>query len=194
MRGKVLAIVLALAGTGAVTVSGTYAAFSRTTGNQGNRLDAGSVTVSDGHPAATPISITNLRPGTTVSNCVAVTYTGSLPADLRQYATTSGALVPYVQIKVTRGNGLSAAWPSCTGFTADATNYIGQGAGVIYNGALSSIPTSAAAATRDPTNAAPETWTNPETHAYRYDISLTNTPAAQGLSGSTTITFRAENL
>lgn len=194
MTRRVLLTLLIVGLTGTVAATATYAAFSGTTASASNQFDSGSVTVTDGNAAATPIDISNLRPGTTVSNCVNVSYSGSLPADLRQYVTTSGALIPYVQIKVTRGSGLSGAWPTCTGFTADGTNYIGQGNGVIYNGAVSSFPASPGAATLDPTNAAPETWSNPESHGYRYDISLQNTTAAQGLSGSITITWQATNL
>jgi hypothetical protein len=151
------------------------------------------VSVTDGHAAVTPITITSLRPGTTISNCVPVTYGGSLSSDLRQYATTSGSLATYIQLKVTRGTGLSGAWSSCTGFSADATNYIGQGAGVVYNGAASSFPATFAAGTPDPTAGSPETWTNTETHAYQYDVSITNTTAAQGLTGSMSITWEARN-
>jgi predicted ribosomally synthesized peptide with SipW-like signal peptide len=194
MTRRLLLTVVLLGITGAVTVTGTYAAFSGTTASASNQFTAGSVSVSDGHAAATPISITDLRPGSTVANCIAVRHDGSVDADLRQYVTTSGALIPYVQLKVTRGSGLSAGWPSCTGFGADGTNYIGQGNGVVYNGALASFPTSSGGATLDPTAGSPEAWSNLETHAYQYEISLTNTAAAQGLSGSMTITWEAQNL
>lgn len=194
MMRRLLLTLLVLGVTGAITVTGTYAAFSGATANASNQFTAGSVTISDGHAAATPISITNLRPGSTATNCIAVRHDGSVNADVRQFASTSGTLIPYVQLKVTRGTGLSAGWPACTGFSADATNYIGQGNGVVYNGALSSFPTSSGTATLDPTNASPETWSNLETHAFQYEISLTDTTAAQGLSGSMTITWEAQNL
>ena len=47
--------------------------------------------------------------------------------------------------------------------------------------------------THDPTNGSPETWTNLESHHYKYDISITNTAAAQGLTGSMAITWDARN-
>jgi hypothetical protein len=193
MKRRLLLTALVVAGFGAVTITGTYAAFSRTTANPSNQFTAGSLAVTDGHVAATPISITGLRPGSTASNCIEVTNGGNVDATLRQYASSSGSLASYIQVKVTRGTGLSGAWPACTGFSADGTNYIGQGNGVLYNGALSSFPASYAAATTDPTNGSPETWTSSESHAYRYDITLTNTTAAQGLSGSLTITWQARS-
>lgn len=191
-RRLLLTLIIAVI-AGATTVTASYAAFSGGSANASNQFDAGSVSVSDGHPAVTPITITDLRPGTTVSNCVPVTYGGSLSADLRQYATSSGALAPYIRIKVTRGTGLTGSWPSCTGFTADSADHIGAGAGVVYDGALSSFPTTYAGATLDPTTASPETWTNLESHHYKYDVSITNTAAAQGLTGSMTITWEARN-
>ncbi|MEA2445203.1 MAG: hypothetical protein QOJ12_2495 [Thermoleophilales bacterium] len=192
MKRRLLLTVLVLALFAGVTITGTYAAFSNASANTGNHMTAGSVSVSDGHTAATAISITTLRPGTTVSNCINVTYDGDVAAGLRQYMSTSGTLVPYLNLKVTRGSGLSAGWPSCTGFTADSTTYAAA-TGVIYNGALSSFPTSAGTATLDPTTASPETWSPGESHAYQYDISVTNTAAAQGLTGSTTITWEVRN-
>jgi hypothetical protein len=193
MKRRLILGLIVTAAAGATAVGGSYAAFSRTTGDASNQFNAGSVSVTDGHAAVTPITITNLRPGTTISNCLPVTYGGSLSSSVRQYATTSGSLAPYIQLTVTRGTGLSAAWSACTGFSADATNYIGQGAGVVYSGALSSFPTTFAGATVDPTAGSPESWTNAETHAYKYDVSITNTAAAQGLSGSMTITWEAQN-
>lgn len=192
MKRRVLMTVLVLVTFAGATIAGTFAAFGNVTASSGNHLTAGSVSVSDGHAAATAITITGLRPGTTASNCVDVTYDGSVAADLRQYASTSGTLVPYLNLKVTRGSGLSAAWPSCTGFTADSATYAAAN-GVIYNGTLASFPASAGSATLDPTNASPETWLPGESHAYQYDVSVTNTAAAQGLTGSMTITWEARN-
>ena len=194
MTRRILLTLLVVGVAGTMAATGTYAAFSGTTASNSNELTAGSVAISDGHAAAAPITITDLRPVAPVTNCLAVRHDGTVDSDVRQYASTSGALIPYLQLKVTRGTGLSAAWPSCTGFTADGTDYIGQGNGVVYNGSLSSFPTSSGTATLDPTTGSPETWSNLETHAFRYEISVTNTAAAQGLSGSITITWEAQSL
>jgi predicted ribosomally synthesized peptide with SipW-like signal peptide len=193
VKRRLVLTALVLAGFAAVTVTGTYAAFSRTTASTSNQFTAGSLSMTDGHAAATAISITSLRPGTTISKCMNVTNAGDVASTVRQYTATSGSLLPYIQIKVTRGSGLSGAWPACTGFAADGTDYIGQGNGVVYNGTLASFPASYATATTDPTNASPDTWSSGESHAYQYDISLVNTTAAQGLTGSLTITWEARS-
>ena len=82
----------------------------------------------------------------------------------------------------------------CTNFTADSTNYIGSGAGVIYAGLLSAYPTTYGAGIVDPTSGSPETWTTSEAHSYEFVISLNNNAAAQGLSSTATFTWEARNL
>ena len=193
MKRRLLLTALVLAGFAAVTITGTYAAFSKTSANSSNQFTAGSLSLTDGHAAATAISITGLRPAAPASNCMLVANGGNVSASLRQYASSSGSLTPYLQLKVTRGSGLSGAWPLCTGFTADGTDYVGQGSGVVYNGALSSFPASYATATTDPTNGSPATWAGGESHAYKYEISVSNTAAAEGLTGSLTITWEARS-
>ena len=39
----------------------------------------------------------------------------------------------------------------------------------------------------------PESWTTGETHGYQFQITLVNNPAAQGLTGTETFTFEADN-
>ena len=82
---------------------------------------------------------------------------------------------------------------SCTGFTADTTNYISQGAGVIYSGTVANWPATAAAAQVDPTAASPESWATGEAHGYEFQFTLANNTAAQGLTGTETFTFEADD-
>jgi hypothetical protein len=63
----------------------------------------------------------------------------------------------------------------------------------MYNGTLANWPTSAASAQVDPTAASPETWTTGETHGYQFQVTLLNNNAAQGLTGTETFTFEADN-
>jgi hypothetical protein len=110
------------------------------------------------------------------------------------YATVSGALAPYLTLTVTRGTDSAPSFSSCANFTADATDYIGQGAGVVYQGSLSGYPTDYASGIVDPKPATPETWTTGEAHSYRFNISLDNNLAAQGLSATAAFTWEARNL
>ncbi len=94
---------------------------------------------------------------------------------------------------MTRGTDSNPSFDSCTNFTADGTNYIGQGNGVIYSGALSAFPANWASGVVDPTPGSPESWTNPETHSYRFAVTLQDVEAAQGLNGTASFTWEARN-
>src|SRR4029079_18454109 len=116
----------------------TYAAFVATSANSGERLEAGSVKLSDNDSGGSMLSFSGGYPGDTDTGCIEVTYDGSLDAAGRLYGTTTGSgREQHLDLKVTRGTYSSnPGFDSCSNFTADATNYIGAGAGVIYNGTL----------------------------------------------------------
>jgi hypothetical protein len=133
-RAALAAIVLA---TGSAGVA--YAAFAALTGNSGNTASSGTVAISDNDDGAALLSLTSARPGASATRCISVTYSGGLPATVRHYANVTGSLASSLTLKVTRGSGTSS-FGSCSGFTADGTDYIGAGAGVIYSGKLSQYP------------------------------------------------------
>lgn len=191
---QILSSLVVLGITGAVIAAATYAAFSATTTSASNAFAAGTVSVGDNDAGAAVISLAAAAPGASSTGCVAVTYTGSLDAGVRLYAAIAGTLGPYVTLTVTRGTQAAPAFNSCTGFTADATNYAGLGAGVLYSGPLSSFPATYAAGIVDPVTATPETWTTGETHVYRFVATLINDDNAQGKSGTASFTWEAQNL
>jgi hypothetical protein len=180
----------------AVAVGVTFAAFSATTSNPNDTFATGTVAITDNDAGGTMLSISSGKPGQpsgTSTGCIKVTYTGSLDSTVRLYATVAGTLAPYLQLTVTRGTDSAPSFASCTNFTADATNYIGQGAGVIFSGLLSAYPTNYAGGIVDPTSGSPETWTTNEAHSYKFVISLNNNSSAQGLSSTATFTWEARN-
>lgn len=73
-----------------------------------------------------PVSTANSRcgpRGSFGSTCITVTYTGTLPADVRLYLRASnltGTLAPYLTLQIKEGTGGTSA---CTGFTSSATLY-----------------------------------------------------------------------
>jgi hypothetical protein len=133
-----------------------------------------------------------MKPGDpAVTRCIDVTYTGSLDASVRMYGTTGGTgLAQYLNVTVTRGE-KNAAFSGCGDFVADSTDYIGQGAGVVYSGTLDGFADSYAAANVDPTTGSPETWTTGEDHAYRFQVSLVDDNNAQAKTASQTFTWEA---
>jgi hypothetical protein len=174
----------------------TFAAYRATTTNTGDRIEAGSVKLSDNGDGSSLLSMTGGVPGTTTSACIKVTYDGSLPASVRLHGTTTGSgLDQYLDLKVTRGTYTPStpAFKSCTNFAADATNYIGAGAGVIYNGTLQGFPDDYAGGLVDPLPGSPESWTNAEAHVYRFDVTVQNDFDAQNKDATQAFRWEARN-
>jgi hypothetical protein len=97
-----------------------------------------------------------------------------------------------MDLVVTRGTGATFG-ATCAGFNADATDYIGAGAGVIYDGTLQGFPDSYAAAVVDPVTGSPEVWTSGESHTYRFFVEVQDNNAAQGLNATQSFTWEARN-
>jgi hypothetical protein len=190
---RVLATLVVLGLVGVVTSVGSFSAFTATTSNTGNSFAAGSVAIQDDDSATAMLSLANAKPGDSDTSCIKVKYTGSLSATVRLYATTTGTLPQYLNVTITRGTNSAPSFDSCAGFTADATNYNGDGPGVIYTGTLSALPATYAAAIVDPKAATPATWNTTDEHSYKFVVSLADNNSAQTLSGTATFTWEARN-
>jgi hypothetical protein len=193
---KLLASLVVCGLTAVAVAAATWSSFSSTTANPSNAFRAGTVAISDNDADAT-ISASSMAPGASTSGCIQVTYTGSLPADVRQYGSTTGSLAQYLNLTITRGTQSAPSFPSCTGFTPDSTNYVGAGAGVVYSGTLSAFAsayTSFASGLVDAPGSA-QTWNANSAHAYKFTISLPSAApsAAQGLSSTATFSWEAQN-
>ncbi len=174
----------------------TYAAYTATTSNGGNNIEAGSVKLSDNGDGTSMMSLSAGVPGDTASACIRVTYEGSLPATVRLHGTTTGSgLDQYLDLKVTRGvyNPSEPAFKSCTNFQADGTNYIGAGNGVIYAGTLQGFPDDWASGLVDPLSGSPESWTTGEVHVYRLDVTLQGSFGAQNKDATQAFRWEARN-
>ena len=191
---KLLLTAVALGLVGIAAGVGTWSAFSSTTSNSGSSFSTGTVTLTDDDLGVAMLSLSGAKPGDSDTSCINVTYSGSLPATVRLYGTTAGTgLDQYLNVTVTRGTIAVPAFDTCAAFVADVTNYTGAGAGVIYSGTLQDFPDSYAAGLVDPTSGAPESWTTPESHAYRFVVSVADNNSAQGLNASQTFTWEARN-
>lgn len=182
-----LILVASLIGAGSAV-----AAFWSKAVSSGNTYAAGTIYLTDNDLGAGMLSLTGAIPGQSDTSCIKVTYSGTLEAAVRLYASVAGSLAPYLTLTVTRGTS-SAAYDSCTGFVADSTDYIGSGQGVVYSGTLSAFPASYSAGISDPTATAPERWSTGEVHAYKFVVTLQDAAAAQGLAGSATVTWEARS-
>lgn len=194
---KLILTLLVVGAVGLVAGLGTFSAFSSQTASPGNSFAAGTVAISDNDAGAAMLALTNAKPTDSSQSCIQITYTGTLNSAVRLYGSVSGSLAPYLTLTITRGTQSPAVFGSaCTNFVADTNNYIGQGAGVIFNGNLSTFTgTNWATGIVDPANGGgTETWTTSEAHVYKFVVTLQNANAAQGLSGSASFTWEAQNL
>jgi predicted ribosomally synthesized peptide with SipW-like signal peptide len=185
---KGLATLIVIGVTGALAAFGTFAGFSDTTTNSGNKFTAGTVTLTNNSTSAMFNNVTGGTPGApTVDRCIKVAYTGSLAATVKLYTTdaTGGALDQYTDVTITPGtySGPDPAFPGCTGFTADA-------GGAIYTGSLDTFRTSKSSYANGVTAvAAPST-----VYKFSYTVSASAPNSAQGAStGTHSYTWEARN-
>jgi hypothetical protein len=174
---------------GAATLAGVaYGAFTAVALNSGNSISSATVAIGDNDGGSAMLALTNATPGASDTSCIRVTYTGSLNASVRLYGTVTGALSPHVLLTITRGTDSSPTFDSCSNFTADATDHIGAGPGVVWTGALSSFPGTWAGGIVDPA-----TWTTSTARSYRFVISTVDRDAAEGLSSTFSPSWEARN-
>lgn len=193
---KLAANLLALVLLGVLAGVGTWSAFSALTANSGNSFESGTVDLGDDDDGSAMFGLTGLKPGDSATKCIVVDYSGSLSAGVKLYGSTGGTgLDQYLTVKVTRGT-KSNAFSSCTDFAADSRDYIGAGQGVVYNGTLADYPDTHTAGLDDPADGGGnETWANPESHAYKLEVTLpSSTPnAAEGKTATQQFTWEARN-
>ena len=196
MRVRHLGLMGVLALLAVAAGGATFAAYTATTRSDSNRIESGSVKLSDNGDGTSLMSLSAAVPGDTTSACIKVTFDGSLASTVRLYGTTTGTgLDQYLDLKVTRGtyNPSTPAFKSCSNFQPDGTDYVGAGNGVIYNGTLQGFPDDYAAGLVDPLAGSPESWTNGEVHVYRFDVTMQNNFAAQTLDATQTFSWEARN-
>jgi hypothetical protein len=185
-KTKTALIVFLIGVIASVAGLATWSAFSSTTSNSGN--------------------MTSARPGDTVSKCITVSYTGTLTSNVRLYgaATAGNGLDSYLDLKVTRGtfSGATPANMACTdgggsSFVADSVTYSGgNGAGasgVMFNARMNLYPTTWTAGIVDAPGGTAEAWTNPESHVYRFEVTVANDNAAANKTHTQTFTWEAQD-
>jgi predicted ribosomally synthesized peptide with SipW-like signal peptide len=185
---KGLATLVVVGVTGALAAFGTFSAFSDSTNNTGNSFSAGTVTLTNNSTSAMFAAVSGNAPGgPSVDRCITVAYTGSLAATVKLYTTDSsgGALAPYTNVTITPGtfSGAPPAYPSCTGFTADA-------GGAIFTGTLDAFRTGKNSYANGVTAVA-----QPNTvYKFSYTVDSAAPDTVQGAStGSHSYTWEAKN-
>ncbi len=122
--GGLFVLIVSLLAVSALVVNSSIAAFSSSTSNSGNSFSTGTVDLVDNDVGAVMFSASNLVPGQSVTNCIVVTYQGTVadPAAVKFYSggyTDSGTVGSYLTLTVEEGTG--GTFGNCTGFTNQAT-------------------------------------------------------------------------
>ena len=182
----IFAFLASMAVVSVLIITTSIAVFSDTTDTAGSSFSVGSVTLVDDDAAGSIFSVTNMTPGQTVTDCIMVTYQGTItnPSGVRVYSggyTDSGDLDTYLNLTIEEGTG--GSFGDCTGFTLENT--------IESGGTLSDFDT---AHTNYATGAG--VWdpaSTPETKTYRITVELDPaTPTAEQGESVTALTLTWE--
>ncbi len=175
----VVSVLLGVLMSGSLVYSASYSAFKATAGGPANQWTAGTIALTEDSGAAVLFNLTGVRPPTTGSKCITVTYGGNVPGQVKVYASsTSGGLLPYLNLTVEQGTGGSYA--SCTGFTGTTL----WGPNTANNLTATSWATGLG------------TWTpnaSGQTRTYRFSWSLVDDDKAEATTANLTFTWEAQN-
>ncbi|WP_375432298.1 TasA family protein [uncultured Friedmanniella sp.] len=180
---------VAAAATLALVSQASYAAFSSKVSNGDNSFSVGTVNLSDDDSGTALFILTNLKPGSSGSRCIAVTSSGTLPSSVKLYATdvtTTKGLGSYVSLTITQGTG--ASFGSCSGFSALATG------SAVYSGTVTAF-TGAATGYGSGVGSWSPSGTATETRSYQfgYTVSAATPDSAQGGVATFGLTWEAQN-
>ena len=126
-----LVALLGVFGASAMVWQASNAAFTATTSDGVNTFSAGTVALNDNDLGAALFNASNLKPGSTGTACIRVTYSGTLAAGVRLYASGASAtngLDTYLTVTVDEGTnssgtaGACGTWTSATGGAGISTS------------------------------------------------------------------------
>lgn len=162
-------------------VTTSRSAFSATTDTASNSFGTGTVVLTDDDAGNSLFTASGMSPGTPIVECISVTYSGTLvPADVRMYGVSTGALAPYLDTTIEIGTG--GSFGDCTGFVSSSTVFTGTLA------AFSTVHTNWATGQNLFT-----ATTNPTLQTVRFTIDVQNDAAAQGLNSTADFIFEAQD-
>ncbi len=125
MPVAVTAVLSGILSSGVLVWHASEAAFSGTTANPSNSWSAGQVALTDDDGGSTALfTATGLKPGSTGTKCIKVTYTGIPSGDvrIRSAADAATTLDDYITLTVEMSAVAGAGtFADCTGFSAAST-------------------------------------------------------------------------
>lgn len=183
------ALVGGLVASGALVWHASYSAFSAQTANPSSNWSAGTVALSDDDSSTAMFNASGLTPGSTGTNCIAVTSTGSVASAVKLYGTnpnTTNGLASSINLTITQGTG--GGFGSCTNFKPLTTG------SSVYSGTLAGLGASATNYATGLGDWKP-TGSGSETRVFQvtYTLSPTTPNSAQGGTASLGLTWEAQN-
>jgi hypothetical protein len=191
-KGKLFVTFAVLAVMAGLAVFVTSAAFTATTSNPGNRIETGSVAVSDSDGTTGVLyNALDQAPGAgagPVAKCIRVSYTGSLASELKLYSSAIAGGSNF-RLKVERGSGITTPGSdmNCTGFSASST---------AFDDTLDNFPTAYGSGVDGKAGGA--AWATDDEVDYRFtvyvvDDSTPNAHTTKVDSGAHSFTWEARN-
>ncbi|QNE43796.1 hypothetical protein F1C15_08265 [Frigoribacterium sp. NBH87] len=188
----VIGVPLALVASGLVVSNASYSAFSAQTSNPTSNWTTGSVKLTDNDADVALFSAVNLKPGSTGTNCITVTSTGSLPSTVKLYGTgavnVSSDLGLKTTLKIEQGTG------TCQAFVAAGTG------GTVYDGTLAAFQTARSSyangadawvTTGNPTGA--DATAENRLYKFTYTVASDLLNTSQGVNVKQGFTWEAQN-
>jgi hypothetical protein len=176
----------------AVVMRTSSAAWSATTANNGNTIKAAGLQLTDNDSAASMfVSSTDapLFPGNSLVKCIKVSSTTNIttPGAIKLYFSSTATVAapgldPYLDLKVEMGTSTSAAFPSCTGFTATGT---------VIDATLSTLASSNATYATGAAAWTPTTGT--DSREFRVTATVSGVNAAQNQTAGFDVTWEMQN-
>jgi hypothetical protein len=183
-----LAVPAGLVASSLLVWQASNAAFTATTDNPGNSWASGDVVLTDddgGGVGSAMFAATNLKPGSTGERCITVTYSGSLDASVKLYASAGGTgLAQYLDLTVEQGSSTSP-FGDCSTFSADGSP--------VYNGTVAGFATAHNNYGSGWGSFTPSGGTPDDKKTYRITYTLQDNNLAQAKDASATFTWEAQN-
>jgi hypothetical protein len=191
-KRRIFVTVAVLALMAGVAVFTTSAAFTATSSNAGNRIEAGTVAIGDSDAGTGVLyNALNQKPGSgngPTAACIRVTYSGSLASSVKLYSSAIANGSKF-RLKVERGSGLTgpAADMNCAGFTSSSTP---------FDATMDTFPTTYAGGIDGKAGGA--AWSSSDSVDYRFtvytvDDSTPNAHTSAVDTGAHSFTWEAQN-
>ncbi len=186
-RAVVAGVICAVLLAAGLIMHRTRAAFTDSTNNPASSWASGTVGVGDDDTGSALFSATGLYPGDSGERCIRVTYTGSITAPVRLFASpATGALAPHVNLVVqeatTGGNSGSYAG-GCAAFSGNP----------LYSGTLSGMNAAASDYVTGLGTFAPTGSGQYRVYRFAYTVSTSAPNAVQGQSAVVTFSWEARS-